>query len=154
MRLARTMILLVILAAPMLPIHAAAQSAWISVQQCESANTHSEEIDCYVEAAAKSRAEVRRTFETTLRDVMNLERQLGDLTRNNGRSLEQWLRTSQSAWLKYSEAQCHVEGQSASMGGSGTDEDDADCRLRLDTSRLAELRATLKLIKENQLPHR
>jgi uncharacterized protein YecT (DUF1311 family) len=112
---------------------------------CEGAPTQLDAYGCYRDSADKSRAEVERAFERSLRTATRLD---ADARRRHmPRSmLAAQLRASQAAWRSYSKAQCALEG-GASFGGSGTDVLEAACRYRLNAQRLAELKAADELLK-------
>ena len=117
-------------------------------KRCDAASTQIESLGCYLDAAATSRAAVRRAFHRDLQRAITRDRDFGAYAHAHGMlglSLAQRLRISQVAWLKYSDVQCSLEGQS-SLGGSGEDIHQAECHYRLNSGRLAELKATHELL--------
>ena len=131
------------------PLAGSAQSQQGLSGPCEQAASGGETLDCYLKAAADSRAKVDLVFAQTLRSATDLD---GDFnayvpsTTKFRSSLAADLRKSQKAWLRYAHSQCSFEG-GTSFGGSGTDILKAQCHYRQYQLRLAELNAVGELLK-------
>jgi uncharacterized protein YecT (DUF1311 family) len=128
---------------------ASAQIVGRTEKRCSDASSQAETLSCYFDLAATSRAEVQRAFERNLQSAMAQDREFNAYSSAHGMldaSLVKRLRTSQAAWLQYSDAQCGFEGGSSS-GGSGEDILDAACHHRMNASRLQELEAARELFE-------
>jgi|SRR5579884_32710 len=124
----------------------AAQRHHLLEETCDSARsgTQAETLSCYTAAAAKARSEVQRALRENLRVASSLDRDTSRWDRGTDSSSAERLKSSQSAWLKYVDAQCSYEGQS-SAGGSGEDILRARCLYRANRMRAAELKAARQL---------
>ena len=128
---------------------ASAQIVGRTEERCGEASSQAETFSCYFDLAVTSRAEVQRGFERNLQSAMAQDREFNAYSSAHGMlraSLAKRLRTSQAAWLQYSDAQCGFEGGSSS-GGSGEDILDAACHYRMNSSRLKELEAARELLE-------
>jgi uncharacterized protein YecT (DUF1311 family) len=118
-------------------------------KRCEETGSGLEKFNCYLGAAANSRAKVEQAFERNLRSAIAFDRDFNGYAQSKnilGTSLAADLRQSQTAWRRYSKSQCSFEGGS-SFGGSGTDILETICHHRLNLLRLYELNAAEKLLK-------
>ncbi len=124
------------------------QALYPVVEQCKDTATQAETLSCLVAATARSHAALQRIYERDLRKALDLDSKFSAFAKDHhavGSSLADHLRASQKAWLRYSQAQCALEGGS-SFGGSGTDILEANCHYRHNSQRIAELNAAYVLL--------
>jgi uncharacterized protein YecT (DUF1311 family) len=139
-----------VIVAPILLIAVASSSSTLS--KCEQLSPNAAVTDCYERAAAESRAKVNKAFAEVLRSAQRADADVAKFERTEhvriaGRSaLVNFLKGSQAAWLKYSNEQCALEGET-SRDGSGTGSLNAQCHYRLNVRRLADLKTALELIE-------